>query len=350
MTNKSASELLREWAAIVEADPLKQMGDIGRTSPHRGDPVISPDLGAGAGPSGAGRGTNILPFGRGKPAAKPAPRVEPKLEPGAKPKIQRQPGETPAQAVQRAKKDLELKPEPVKPAVKADRRGRVEPKLEPLGKMKAGKRAPAPPPESPIPHKKKAAAAAAAAAGLYFLNKDDEDKPKGTTVEPGANWGGDEDYKDERTTGTVGGAAASQGQPGGQLGGQGSEVAADTRPGQGPVTPADSADRSGDATSSVQVDVRGGQPGVNTGVDNDSFYWSRRMQNIKESNYNVYTKHPVTGEIVRIKLQQPVMENIDNKFYSGYTCGSVRQVTNNSWKTNVWSTSPVAKLLKGKQQ
>ena len=41
-------------------DPMSYMGDIGTRSPHRGDPVMSPDLGGGVGPGGAGKGHLFL--------------------------------------------------------------------------------------------------------------------------------------------------------------------------------------------------------------------------------------------------------------------------------------------------
>lgn len=57
---------------LAEADPFNPLGDIGRTSPHRGDPIMSPELGGGQGPGGAGGGGS-------KSTGAKAKRIEPTL-------------------------------------------------------------------------------------------------------------------------------------------------------------------------------------------------------------------------------------------------------------------------------
>lgn len=343
---KSESQLLREWASLLEADPYDFMGDIGRTSPHRGDPVMSPDLGGGRGPGGAGRGA-IGPKA-GKPATKPAGRAEPKLEPGARPKIERLPGETPRQAVDRARKELELKPEPKTAKPTPDARGRVEPSLEPIKTMKPGKRAPLPPQEKSIgqmakdmPHKKKAAAAAAVGAGAYWLLNREKETPDQsgsttTTVEPADNWGRqDPDYADEKTS------------PAGEVGGAGNEVP------QGTATPpAPPASPKPDTSTSPRADSAGtgtapgssGSGKAEQGFDIDDREWGTRMT---RENLEVYTKHPVTGAIYRVKTQNSIMESQQSNIYNALDCGTVRRVEKNSWRIDAWSLIPVSKLLKG---
>ena len=123
---------------LAEAPVDTYMGDIGKTSPHRGSPVISPDLGAG---QFGGAGRNIPnPKAKG-PAVAPAPTVAPglartapsKITPAAAtpaaaakptttptrieptltpPRIVVKPGETAAQAVQRTQKDIQAKTAP----------------------------------------------------------------------------------------------------------------------------------------------------------------------------------------------------------------------------------------------
>lgn len=61
---------------LAEADPLNPLGDIGRTSPHRGDPIMSPELGGGQGPGGAGGGGARVWRVPGKPTSQTSPRID----------------------------------------------------------------------------------------------------------------------------------------------------------------------------------------------------------------------------------------------------------------------------------
>lgn len=340
---KTERQMLREWASLLEADPYDFMGDIGRTSPHRGDPVMSPDLGGGVGPGGAGRSSGKTFAGKAKAAPT---RIEPKLEPGAKPKIQIKPGETPAQAVQRAKKDLELKPEPAAAKPVPNARGKIEPSLKPIEKMKAGKRAPLPPANKSlgqtikdIPHKKKAAAALGLGA-LWLMNKDQDPENKAgsttTTVEPADNWGKPTpDYEDEKP------------ETPGEVGGAGNEVPQGTARPSAPSQQLTPAARPSDTNTGGTGTSPGAAAGSGTGergFDIDDREWGTRMT---RENIEILTKHPVTGEVYRLKLQNPIMESQQSNLYKTYTCGTVRQTAQNSWRADAWSQIPISKLLKG---
>lgn len=334
---------------MLEVDPMSHMGDIGRTSPHRGDPVMSPDLGGGQGPGGAGRGS-LTPKSTKPttPAAKPAVRVEPTLE---KPRLVREPTtgkwvpkETPpakplAKPTEPAMTATRGKPE----ALPTDRQGRIEPSMAPMPKMKAGRRAPLPPQQKSLgqsikdmPHKKKAAAAAAAAGAYWWLNREPEPQgsatqaPTTTTVEPADNWG------KAATT------PAPQGTQGGSLGGAGAEVSDQPRAGAaaqdqaktqaGRAGPERDTQTPGTGTADTQgtSTTQGTKPGVELGPDNDSFYWSKRMRNINESSYNMFVTDPVTGQPRRVV--QPMKLNA--------------QPIAESWQANFWITTPVSKILK----
>lgn len=332
---------------MLEADPMSHMGDIGRTSPHRGDPVMSPDLGGGQGPGGAGRGASGPKSS--KSVTKPAVKVEPKLEPGARPKIERQPGETPRQAVDRARKELELKPEPAAVKPTPDRLGRKEPSLKDIGKLEPGKRAPLPPSEKPIPHKKKAAAAAAAGLGaLWLLNRDDEKAPTNTSVEPADDWGKQgssaPDYETEKS------------EPSGQIGGAGNEVPQGSKQDK-PVAPKISPDKSSPSASSNQPSPAPGKsdtPGVSTSgssgkggtVDDGEYDYATRMTTVRESMTTILTRHPVTGQMYIIKNQKPILESA-NQTQQQYSCGVARKELTESWTCNLWSETPISKLIKG---
>jgi hypothetical protein len=214
--------------------------------------------------------------------------------------------------------------------------------------MKAGSRPPAPPPERPIPHKKKAAAAAVGAAAYMLMNKDQDKKQSGdgntssgtTTTEPADNWG-KKDYETEKTP------AAPSASPGGQVGGSGNDVSAATKPGaqsKDNVGPAGSiGNDTGTGTSTPQGS------GTGSAADTDGFYWSNRMRNIKESQMNLYTKHPVTGQKIKINVDSLTLESLSQKYSSQHRCGTERVAVTESWRSHAWSSTPISKILKGKE-
>jgi len=61
---------------LAEADPLDYMGDLGVRSPHRGDPIMSPDLGGGQGPGGAGSGGPKVWRLPGQKTTQTSPRID----------------------------------------------------------------------------------------------------------------------------------------------------------------------------------------------------------------------------------------------------------------------------------
>lgn len=345
---KTESQMLREWARILEVDPMSHMGDIGRTSPHRGDPVMSPDLGGGVGPGGAGRSAGKAFAGKAKAAPT---RIEPKLEPGSKPKIQIKPGETPAQAVQRAKKDLELKSEPAATRPAPDSRGRVEPSLKPLEPMTAGTRAKGPPVSKSLgqslkdmPHKKKAAAALGLGA-LWMMNRDGEEKPQTTTtVEPADDWGKAgstaPDYETEKS------------EPSGQVGGAGTEVPQGKRSNSVsvPTYPSPSSKPATEPSPAAGPSTTPGPSSTGSskkgGAVDDEYDYATRMTTVRESNYTIFTRHPVTGETYQLTVTAPIMESTSD-LSNSYNCGVVRQQGPNAWSCHVWSATPISKLIKG---
>jgi hypothetical protein len=70
------------------------------------------------------------------------------------------------------------------------------------------------------------------------------------------------------------------------------------------------------------------------------------MTTVRESNYKIFTRHPVTGETYQLTVAAPIMEAVDNTSQS-YNCGVVRQENANSWSCHVWSSTPISKLIKG---
>ena len=58
-TLQQIEESLRRKLAEAESDDtMGYMGDIGKASPHKGDPVLDPGLGTGMGRQGAGRSSS----------------------------------------------------------------------------------------------------------------------------------------------------------------------------------------------------------------------------------------------------------------------------------------------------
>ena len=116
MKSKDIFSKVTEATAIP--DPMSHFGDIGATSPHRGDPVMSPDLGIGQFGGGGGRGA----------------KIDPTL---GKPRIAVKPGQTPAQAVRQAQQvsGPQLgKPTPGTPVVNPNSptAGRIDPTFGPI--------------------------------------------------------------------------------------------------------------------------------------------------------------------------------------------------------------------------
>ena len=73
---KQIEESLRnKLAEAGQYDYDPHFGDIGKSSPHRGDPIVSPDLGGGVGPGGAGRGS-LKPDLKGPAVARARDRAE----------------------------------------------------------------------------------------------------------------------------------------------------------------------------------------------------------------------------------------------------------------------------------
>lgn len=104
---KQIEEGLRRKFAEADNMPtaMDYLDNLGKNSPHRGDPIISPDLGGGQGPGGAGRVT-IKPDTRVTAGARARDRAEAE-------KIRAQ-----QQQLQQQNKEVKVepKPEPPKPA------------------------------------------------------------------------------------------------------------------------------------------------------------------------------------------------------------------------------------------
>jgi hypothetical protein len=168
----------------------------GQTSSTPPGTTVSQPLPPGVTPStaGAGRGTT--------PVTQPTPQVSNPAQ--AKPRIQRLPGETPAQAVARAQAATP-KSSATTPVTTTKQNTNQVGQERPGGERDTlGRREPGtgtanpflPPREKPLSIKKPAAAAAAIGAGLYLAGGDKKPPPGGSV-----------------STGTVGQSSAANGQP-----------------------------------------------------------------------------------------------------------------------------------------
>ena len=58
----------------------------------------------------------------------------------------------------------------------------------------------------------------------------------------------------------------------------------------------------------------------------------------------IFTRHPVTGQIVQLNINN-ISRVVNQTFYESYECGAGDSA---QWQCQVWSSTPVSKLLKGR--
>jgi hypothetical protein len=58
----------------------------------------------------------------------------------------------------------------------------------------------------------------------------------------------------------------------------------------------------------------------------------------------IFTRHPVTGQIVQLNIDN-ISRVVNQPFYESYECGAGDSA---QWQCQVWSSTPVSKLLKGR--
>ena len=322
---KSEREMLREWASIVEADKIEpKLDDPFHVGGH-GEPMQI-DIGLGGG--GSGRGS-----GRGQ-------KVEPILNKPSKPRIERQPGETPRQAADRARQELQAKPEA--PAAKAPaaeptttKPEKIEPSLDQKTPFRVNPRA-----------------------------KDaDVEAAKIRAAKPTAGeWWREKPIR--RTVGPIAGAAAGAGLIGSLakniIGKKPDEDWADVA---GNVA-GDVADTATSMATSAtrRAGERVGKAEREAGVTPEpEDFMARDRQNMPPppnrdfrippegrqglDEMKILTKHPRTGKIVQLNLDSNILPAA--KFNTVYESFNHSLGEHADWRCSVWSNTPISKIVKG---
>jgi hypothetical protein len=304
---KNEREMLREWASVVSE--VRPGGTGGPAEPKDYRPM---DLGGGSGQFGGAGG-----------------KIEPTLS-VPKPRIKIEPGETMPQAIQRAQQQAQQSAKPS---------GRVEPKLhdEPTPTAPAAAKDP-----DAINFKKDVYNAAKSVVGDTYKGIKNVGKTKPVLGTLGIGAAGVLGYGALRALQKPGETVKDTAHRLGQdIGGTGMNAATGVVQGAG--------DELSKAEREAGVDT---PPPGNTAFDQAVQDLTRpdgRLGPIKDGSgglqeTRVFTRHPVTGAIVQLNVNN-ISRVVNQPFYESYECGAGES---SQWQCQVWSSTPVSKLLKGR--
>lgn len=284
---------------------------------------MSPDLGGGAGPGGAGRG-----------------RIEPTLGSAPKPRIQMKPGETMAQAIARTQQSIK----PSTSTTPSATPKRTEPKLD----------------QTPVSRSTSSSEPKFTAKDYIEREKAKIQAGKPTTGE----WWREKPIR--RTIGPIAGAAAGAGMIGslakniigkkpdedwadvaGNVAGDVADVATSmvTKGAEKAGERIGKAERAAGVAAEPEDFMQRDRQNMPPEPTKDFRIPPEGRQGLDEMI--ILTKHPRTGEMIKLNVENIVQRQKYNAVYESFNAASNLPT---DWRCSVWSTIPVSKLLKGKNK